>query len=302
MASQLAQGSSRSSSTPSSPGVCWRTVPYSAGTNVLPLQGSTRTNGMFPTETSLEAGSKVYGEYHIQLQLHRSLKMGCQYTHGFWGGSQGCSLYSFQKWYGFSCDHLQSGSWFLFYLEYLETLSGYPTWDMATNHTQALASPPAFGSELFYPSTDLALFSWSVKHKPGAANHEVSGGNSWSGRLLKASGTSELWSSSIRKLWDIHQEWLCSDPTLSNTLSPFISYGDCSIIQLFLQTCLTCTSQAEKTMLQQTIFFSSQKLEIYFNDVSVLPGKQYSCWQLHQCFEVIFSCFLNFFWTSFGIT
>lgn len=58
-----------------------------------------------------------------------------------------------------------------------------------------------------------------------------------------------------KNLRDTHQEWLCSNPTLCNTLSPFISDGDCSIIQLLLQTCLTCTSQAEKTILQQTIFF-----------------------------------------------
>lgn len=92
MASKLAQGSSRSSSTLSSPEVCWRAGPYNAGTNVLPLLGCTRTNGMFPTETPLEAGSKVYGEYRIQLQLHWSLRMGCWYTPGFWGGSQGCSF------------------------------------------------------------------------------------------------------------------------------------------------------------------------------------------------------------------
>lgn len=34
-------------------------------------------------------------------------------------------------------------------------------------------------------------------------------------------------------LWDTHQEWLCSSPTLCNILSPFISYGDCSITQLY---------------------------------------------------------------------
>lgn len=113
IASQLAQGSSRSS-TPSSPGVCWRTAPYSAESNVLPLLGCTRTNDMFPTETALEAGSKVYGEYHIQLQLHRSLQMGCQYTHGFLGRIQACSLYSFQKLYGLVVTTCSQGAAFCF--------------------------------------------------------------------------------------------------------------------------------------------------------------------------------------------
>lgn len=54
-------------------------------------------------------------------------------------------------------------------------------------------------------------------------------------------------------LWDTHQEWLCSNPTLCNTLSLFIS-GDGSIIQLLLQTFPPCTSQAEKIFQQKILF------------------------------------------------
>lgn len=102
------QGSSRSP-TPSPPlisGVCpnrphfmQRTAPHDAVafTNMLPLLGCTKTNVVFPTETPLEAGSKVYGEYHIQLQLHRSLEMGCQYSYGFLGQNPGLQSLLFPK-------------------------------------------------------------------------------------------------------------------------------------------------------------------------------------------------------------
>lgn len=123
-----AQGSSRSPTLsppvlsgvcPNSPHFMQRTAPYDAVavTNVLPLLGCTRTNAVFLTGTPLEAGSKVHGEYHTQLQLHRSSEMGCQYSYGFWGRIQDCNLYSFQKCYGFAHDHLWSGSCFLFHPE-----------------------------------------------------------------------------------------------------------------------------------------------------------------------------------------
>lgn len=54
-------------------------------------------------------------------------------------------------------------------------LPGHPTWGAATRHAQALALPPAFGSEIFYPATDLTPSLQAAKHKPGAAKREVFG-------------------------------------------------------------------------------------------------------------------------------
>lgn len=96
--------------------------------------------------------------------------MGCQYSYGFWGRIQGCSLF-FQKRYSFTRDHLWSESCFLFHPAYLVALPEHPTWAAATNHTQALALPPASGSELFYPTMDLTPSPQAAKHKPGAAKH-----------------------------------------------------------------------------------------------------------------------------------
>lgn len=56
-------------------------------------------------------------------------------------------------------------------------LPRHPTWGAATNPTQALPLPPAFGSEIFYPTMDLTPSPQAAKHKPGAANHEVFGRN-----------------------------------------------------------------------------------------------------------------------------
>lgn len=148
MAASSVQGSSRSSTL--SPPVIWGSLPTDpiscreqlhydtvAVTNVLPLLGWTRTNAVFSTETTLEAGSKVYGEYHIQLQLHRSLEIDCQYSYGSGDRIQGPDLYSFQKCYGFAHNHLWSGSCFLFHPEYLVALPRHHTWGAATSHTGA---------------------------------------------------------------------------------------------------------------------------------------------------------------------
>lgn len=188
MAASSVQGSSRSSTlsppvisgvSPNRPHSMQRTAPYdtAAVTNVLPLLGWTRTNAVFSTETTLEAGNKVYGEHHIQLQLHRSLEVDCQYSYGSGDRNQGPDLYSFQKCYGFTHNHPWSGSCFLFHPECLVALPRHHTWGAATNHTQALTLPPAFGSEIFCPATDFTPSPQAAKHRPGAANHEVFGRN-----------------------------------------------------------------------------------------------------------------------------